>query len=88
MENRLYQLRQHSEWAKDYLADGSLTPYRHKGNELADQQMKEQHPDLAKEKEIADGIIMKQRKIQLERESAERERRRRRSRYRGRGLER
>ena len=88
MENRLHKLRQRSEWAKDYLADGNLTPYRHKGNDLAYQQMKEQHPDLAKDKEIADDIIMKQRKAQLERELVERERRRRRSRYRGRGLER
>ncbi|MGB0849595.1 MAG: hypothetical protein ACPGSM_22860, partial [Thiolinea sp.] len=83
MENRLDQLRQRSDLARNYLDDGELTYYRDKGNNLADQKMQEQHPGLVKDRAIADGIIREQRKIQLEREFAERERRRRRSRYRG-----
>ena len=57
--------------------------YRHRGNALADQKMKARFPQLARERDIADREISRQRKIQLQQRELERQRNR--QRYRGLG---
>ena len=83
MEKRLEQLRQRRELIRDYKADGELTMYRHRGNALADQKMKARFPQLARERDIADREITRQREIQLQQRELERQRNR--QRYRGLG---
>ena len=83
MEKRLEQLRQRRELIRDYKADGELTMYRHRGNVLADQKMKARFPQLARERDIADREITRQREIQLQQRELERQRNR--QRYRGLG---
>lgn len=76
MDKRLQHLRQRRELIQAYKADGELTMYRHKGNELAAQKMKARFPQLARERDIADREITRQREL---------ERQRNRQRYRGLG---